>query len=108
MTVFVVFGCEVMVFSLLLGAYMNSLGLGLAILGGSSLVIYCLFQWLYNLKPFLWVITALGTLTTFFWVSYIDFFFETNFISIFLSIFMGFVIYYTNYLFTKKYLSEML
>lgn len=108
MTVFLFLGCEVVAFSLLLGAYMGSLGLGFVILGISCLIIYGLFQWLYNLHPFLWVITLLGSLTTLLWASYIDYFFGTTFIAIFLSIGAGSILYILNYFFVKNYHLDML
>jgi hypothetical protein len=108
MSVFLLFGCEIAMFSLLLGSYLGSLGLGLIILGGSGLIIYPLFQRLYTLHPFLWVITFLGGLTTLLWASYIDFFFDTNFVAVFLSVFIGIVLYSANYFFAKKHYSDML
>lgn len=108
MPVFLILSCEMGVFSLLLGAYMHSLGLGLVILGASSLVIYPFFQRLYSPHPFLWIISFLGSLTTLFWASYIDYFLETNFIAIFLSLTIGAVLYVLNYLFVKKYYSIVL
>lgn len=108
MPVFLILGCELAFFSLLLGAYMHSLGLGFVILGGSGLVIYPFFQRLYNLYPFLWMITFLGSLTALLWVSYIDFFLGTNFVAVMLSIVVGFVVYMGNYFFIKKYYSIML
>lgn len=108
MSVFLLLGCEGVVFSLLLGAYMNSLGLGLVLLGGSVVIVYPLFQYFYSLYPFLWMVTFLGSLTTLLWASYLDFFFGTTFIAVFSSIFTGVVIYGVNYFFVKKHYGVML
>lgn len=108
MPVFLLLGCETVMFSLLLGAYMDSLSLGLVILGGSALFIYPLFQRFYTLYPYLWMVTFLGSLTTLLWVSYIDFFLGTTFIAVFSSILMGVVIYGANYYFVKKHYAVML
>ena len=107
MPVYLLFGSEIVLFSLLLGAYMGSLGFGLVIVGGSALSIYPLFQRFYTLHPFLWVITFLGGLCVLLWGSYIDFFFDTNFVAIFLSVFIGVVIYGVNYFFAKKSYADM-
>lgn len=107
MSVFLFLGCELGFFSLLLGAYMDSLGLGFVIIGICALMMYPLFQHFNSLYPFIWMITLLGSLTTLLWATYIDFFFDTTFIAIFLSIFMGVFLYYTNYFFIKKYYNIM-
>lgn len=108
MSVFLLLGCELGFFSLLLGAYMNSLGLGFVILGICALVMYPLFQHFNSLYPFVWIITLLGSLTTLLWGAYLDFFFDTTFIAIFLSIVTGVVVYNANYFFIKKYYNVML
>ena len=108
MSVFLLLGCEMVTFSLLLGAYMGSLGLGFVILGGSALIVYPLFQHFYSLYPYLWMVTFLGSLTTLLWLSYIDFFFGTAFIAVFFTIIVGVAIYGTNYYFVKKNYGVML
>lgn len=108
MSVFLLLGCEMVTFSLLLGAYMESLGLGFVILGGCALVIYPLFQRFYSLYPYLWMVTFLGSLTTLLWTSFIDFYLGTTFIAMFLCIIMGIVVYSINYFFVKKNYGVML
>ena len=108
MSVFLLLGCEMITFSLLLGAYMGSLILGFVILGGSALIVYPLFHHFYSLYPYIWMVTFLGSLTTLVWLSYIDFYLGTSFIAIFLCIVMSIVIYGTNYFFVKKHYGEML
>lgn len=103
MPVFLLLGSEVVAFSLLLGAYMGSIGLGFVILGGSGLIIYPFYQRFYTPQPFLWMITILGGLATLTWASYLDYFFDTNFIAILLSTIVAAILYISNYLFVKKY-----
>lgn len=107
MSVFLLLGCEMVVFSLLLGAYMGSLGLGFVILGGSVVIVYPLFQHFYSLYPFLWMVTFLGSLTTLLWGSSLDFFLGTTFIAVFSSIIVGILIYGANYFFVKKHYGVM-
>lgn len=108
MSIFLTLGCELGFFSLLLGAYIDSLGFGLVILGMCALTIYPLFQHFNSLQPALWILTLLGSFTTFLWTLSIDYFFDTTFISIFLSLGMGVFLYSVNYLFIKKYYDVML
>jgi len=108
MSVFLLLGCELGFFSLLLGAYMDSLGLGFVILGICALIMYPLFQHFNSLYPFVWMITLLGSFTTLLWATCLDFFFDTTFIAVFLSIFTGLVLYYANYFFIKKYYNVIL
>lgn len=108
MSVFLLLGCEMVAFSLLLGAYMNSLGLGFVILGGGIVIVYPLFQHFYSLYPYLWVVTFLGSLTTLLWMSYVDIFFGTAFIAVFSSLIVGVVLYCINYFFIKTNSGEML
>jgi ABC-type multidrug transport system permease subunit len=108
MSIFLTLGSELGFFSLLLGAYMDSLGFGIVILGLCALIIYPLFQHFNSLYPTLWILTLLGSFTTFLWALSIDYFFDTTFIAIFLGIMSGIIIYIVNYFFIKKYYDVLL
>jgi hypothetical protein len=103
MPVFLLLGSEVVALSLLIGAYMGSIGLGFAIMGGSGLMIYPFYQRFYTLQPFLWVIACLGSLATLLWASYLDYFFDTHFIAYILTLIVGATLYVSNYLFVKTW-----
>jgi len=103
MPIYLILGCEIAFFSFLIGTYMHSFTFGLAILGVSSIIIYALFQSLYNLRPFVWGATLLAGLTTLLWASYIDRWLGTNFIAILFSILSGSLCYVLNDRFLKKY-----
>lgn len=102
MSIFLLLGCELGFFSLLLGAYLDSLGLGFVILGICAVVMYPLFQHFNSLYPFIWLIILLGSLTTLLWATYLDYFFDTTFIAVSLSLIAGVVIYNANYFFLKN------
>lgn len=103
MPVYLIVGCETAVFSFLISSYMHSFVLGLVILGGSSLIMYALFQHFYSPLPFIWGVTLLGSLTTLLWTSYLDIWLGTSFIAIFLSLFSGVLFYFLKSRFFKKY-----
>jgi hypothetical protein len=103
MPIYLIFSCEIIVFSLLLGAFMDSLALGLAILGGSGLIMNVLFQRLYNALPLVWGATVLGSITTLLWASYLDAWLGTTFIAILFGLLSGFVCYTLNDYFFKTY-----
>ncbi|MBY0500490.1 MAG: hypothetical protein K2P93_00620 [Alphaproteobacteria bacterium] len=105
MPVFLILGCEVAVFSFLIGAYMDSVGFGLCILGAAGLLMYFLYQKIYTFLPLVWEITLLGTMATLFWCSSIDRWLGTNFIAIFLALSMGSLLFFLNNHFLKKYTS---
>ncbi|MBS0271413.1 MAG: hypothetical protein JSR85_02050 [Proteobacteria bacterium] len=103
MPVYLIFSCEVIVFSFLIGAFRGSSTLGFTILGSSSLIIYFLFQRLYTPLPLVWGVTILSGIATLLWVSYIDTWLGTNFIAIILSFIVGGLCYIVNDRFFKKY-----
>ncbi|HUX80606.1 MAG TPA: hypothetical protein VMW10_12805 [Alphaproteobacteria bacterium] len=101
MPVYLIFACEVIVFSFLIGAFMNSLVLSVTVLGASGLLMYILFQWLYNTQPLVWGATLLGGITTLLWASYLDTLCGTTFIAILLGLLSGFICYVLNDRFFK-------
>ena len=103
MPVFFIFSCEVIVFSFLISAFMNSLALGVAISGASGFIMYLLFQRLYSSLPLVWGATLLGGLMILLWASYIDMWLGTTFIAIFLSLLGGTLCYFLNRLFFQEY-----
>ena len=103
MPIYLIFTCEIVVFSLLIGAFMDSLVLGVIILGGSILIIYTLFQRLYTALPFIWGATFLASLTALLWASYIDQWLGTTFIAIFCGLLSGALCYVLNDYFFKTY-----
>lgn len=103
MPIFLILGCEVAFFSFLIGAYMDSVGFGLCILGIAALFMYFLFQKLYTFLPLVWGSTFLGTITTLCWSSYIDLWLGTNFVAIFFALSMGSFLFFLNNHFLKKY-----
>lgn len=103
MPVFLIIGCETIVFSFLIAAFMQSLGMGLVILGAAALIMYILFQQSYNAFALIWVPTFLASITVLMWSSYIDTWLDTNFIAIFLSFFGGVLAYFFNKSLTKEY-----
>jgi len=96
MAIFLIFGCEFIVFSFLIGAFMGSFGLGLVILGGTSLIMYALFQRMYTPRPLIWGVTLLASFATLLWTSYIDFWFGTTFMAILLGLLSGTLFYILN------------
>jgi formate-dependent nitrite reductase membrane component NrfD len=64
MAIFLIFGCETIVFSFLIGAFMGSFGLGMVILGGAGLIMYALFQRIYTLRPLIWGTALLAGFAT--------------------------------------------
>jgi hypothetical protein len=104
MPVFLILGCELAVLSFLIGAYLDSVGFGLCILGAVGLPLYFLFQEIYTFLPLVWGITLLGTITTLCWSSYIDLWLGTNFMAIFLALSMGSFLFVLNNHFLKKYM----
>ncbi len=103
MPVYGIFTCEMVVFSLLIGAFMDSLVLGVIILGSTGILIYTLFHRLYNPLPLVWSATVLGSLTVLLWASYIDAWLGTTFIAILSSFLTGVFCYLLNDRFFKKY-----
>ncbi len=103
MPVYLIFACEIIVFSLLIGAFMNSLVLGVTILGGSSIIMYALFQRLYNALPLVWGATFLASITSLLWASYIDAWLGTTFLAILFGLLSGFICYTLNDYFFKTY-----
>ena len=103
MPVYSIFACEIITFSFLIGAFMGSSTFGLVILGGSSLIMYILFQRLYNALPLVWGATLLGGTAILLWASYIDAWFETTFIAVFFGLLSGVICYLANDRFFKKY-----
>ncbi len=98
-----IFSCEIFAFSFLIGAFTGSSIFGLVVLGGSSLIMYAFFQRLYTALPLVWGATLLGGITTLLWASYIDAWFETTFIAVFLGLLSGVICYFANDRFFKKY-----
>ena len=96
MAVLLILGCETIVFSFLIGAFMGSFGLGLVVLGGTSLIMYALFQRIYTPRPLIWGVTLLAGFATLFWASYIDFWLGTTFIAILLGFLSGTLFYFLN------------
>lgn len=103
MPIYLIFSCEVVVFSFLIGAFMGSSTLGVTVLGVSSLIIYLFFQRLYTSLPLIWGGTILGGIATLLWTSYIDTWLGTNFIAILLSFIFGGFCYIANDHFFRKY-----
>lgn len=103
MPIYLIFSCEIVVFSLLIGAFMDSLIFGLSILGGSGLIMFTLFQRFYNALPLVWGATLLGSLATLLWTSYIDGWLGTTFIALLFSLLFGFICYVLNDHFFKTY-----
>lgn len=103
MPVYLIFACEIVVFSFLIGAFMNSLVLGVTVLGASGLIMYLLFQWLYDAQPLVWGATFLGGFTTLLWTSYLDAWCGTTFIAILFGLLSGFICYVLNRHFFKTY-----
>jgi len=103
MPIYLIFSCEIVVFSLLIGAFMDSLIFGLSILGGSGLIMFTLYERWYKALPLVWGATLLGSLTTLLWTSYIDDWLGTTFIALIFSLLFGFVCYVLNDYFFKTY-----
>lgn len=103
MPVYLIFSCEIIFFSFLIGGFADSIILGFSILGSGGLLMYALSQKFYSAHPYIWGGTILGGLTTFLWASYIDAWFGTSFIAVLLSLLMGHIFYFLNNLFFKKY-----
>lgn len=103
MPIYLIFSCEIIVFSFLIGAFMGSSVLGVGIVGCSGLIMYLLFQRFYNPPPFIWGATLLGGMTTLLWASFIDTWLGTNFIAILLSLIVGSLCYILNDFFFNKY-----
>lgn len=96
MAIFLILGCEIIVFSFLIGAFMGSFGLGLVVLGGTGLIMYALFQRIYTLRPLIWGTALLASFATLLWASYIDFWLGTTFMAIFLGFLNGALFYFLN------------
>lgn len=96
MAIFLIFGCETIVFSFLIGAFMGSFGLGMVILGGAGLIMYALFQRIYTLRPLIWGTALLAGFATILWASYIDFWLGTTFMAILLGFLNGALFYFLN------------
>lgn len=86
MSVFVIFACEVVTFSFLIGTFGSSSILGLSVCGLSGLIMYALYQKFYNSLPFIWGIALLAGTNSLLWASYIDALFDTTFIALTLGI----------------------
>lgn len=103
MPIYSVFACEIATFSFLIGAFMGSLILGISILGISGLIMYLLFQRIYNSLPLVWGATFLGGITTLLWTSYLDDWLGTTFLAILFGLLSGFICYVLNDRFFKTY-----
>lgn len=102
MAILLILGCEIIVFSFLIGAFLSSFGLGLVILGGTSLILYALFQRKYTPHPLVWGATLLASFATLLWTSIIDFWLGTTFIAILLCLLSGASVYFLNAWILKK------
>ncbi|MBY0292371.1 MAG: hypothetical protein K2W92_03695 [Alphaproteobacteria bacterium] len=103
MPVYLIFSCEIIFFSFLIGGFADSIILGFTILGSGGLIMYALGERLYSAHPYIWGGTILGGLATFLWASYIDIWLETSFVAVLLSLLMGSICYFLNNLFFEKY-----
>lgn len=96
MAILLILGCETIVFSLLMGAFMGSFGLGVVILGGASLIMYALFQRIYTPRPLIWGTALLAGFSTLLWASYIDFWLGTTFMAVLLGFLSSALFYFLN------------
>ncbi len=103
MPIYLIFACEIIVFSFLIGGFMNSTILAMVILCGSGLIMYAFFQWVYTSTPLVWGATLLGAITALLWASYIDAWLGTTCVALLLSLVSGTVCYLLNGCFFKRY-----
>lgn len=96
MSIFVIYSCEVIALSFLIGTFMSAPILGFTICGLSGLVLYALYQKFYNPLPLIWGATLLSGLNSLLWASYLDTWFGTTFIAISASLVTGMYFYYLN------------
>jgi hypothetical protein len=96
MSIFVIYSCEVIALSFLIGTFMSSPVLGFTICGMSGLIMYALYQKFYTPLPLIWGTTLLAGLNGFLWASYLDTWFGTTFIAIIAGTLTAVYFYYLN------------
>ncbi len=96
MAIFVIYACEIIALSFLLGTFMSSSILGLSISGLAGLLMYVLYQRFYNTTPLIWGVTLLAGANGLLWASYIDTWLDTTFIAIIAAFIIGSYFYYLN------------
>lgn len=82
MYIFVIYGCEVIALSFLIGTYMSSMSLGLAISGLSGLALYVLYQRFYKPTPLIWGVSLLAGFNSILWGRYLDTWLDTTFLAL--------------------------
>lgn len=82
MSIFIIYACEVIALSFLLGTFMSSSSLGLAIAGLSGIIVYALYQRYFKPTPLIWTVSLLAGMNSLLWGSYLDTWLGTTFIAI--------------------------
>lgn len=102
MPIFLVFGCEVVALSFLIGAFMSSVVFGFTLCGLSSLTMYFFYQKFYKPFPFVWGVTLLAGMNSLLWASYIDKWCGTTYVAVLLGFITAVCFYFLNKRFFKK------
>lgn len=104
MPILFIYSCECAFFSLLIGAYFSSVIFGFTILGLTGISLYALFQRFYSSLIFIWMVTLLAGIASFAWLSELDNFLGTEYISIFSTICICTLCFISNKLLFKNYI----
>jgi len=103
MPIFLIIACEVASFSFLIGSFLRSITVGVAVSVLSGIFIYSLFQQFYNPRILVCGVTILASFATLLWSTYIDAWLGTIFMTLILTFIIGLVCYVLNDELIKKY-----